>query len=131
MSKEKRCNNEKLSLISKQALFKCYRLVIEYLRSDNVLEDARFCDLIRELNLYELLIPKDVFDSFREYVFENIAPISEVPEKLFDMSKMHLYSKLSIRERNDEFIENMFVIAHITEDFKDFAMHEFQPLLLS
>ena len=130
MSKEK-SKSEKLTLISKQALFKCYRLVIEYLGCDNVLEDDRFCDLIRELSLYELLIPKDVFDLILEYIFENIAPISEVPEELFDMSKMHLYSKLSRRERNDEFIENMFVIDHITEDFKDFAMHELQPLLLS
>lgn len=128
-----------LSDITKNAIFKCYEAMKNYLHDDEMESEDCFCKMYSEVEKYRIMMPTSFFDKISDFIDKNLAPIVYEPEKVYAdcyTDEIGYFDKkgtwvIKDEEGTKNMIMNFMVKnVEIEQQLDDFAMKELHPYLV-
>ena len=124
---------------NKQALFKMYELMKEYLHDDNLEYEDCFSHMWYEIQKYRILVPNELFSIINDFIDNYLAPIIYEPEityaacytdEIGNYNDEGAWVVKSEEARKQMCINFMLKNIEIEEALDRFAVKELQPYLI-
>lgn len=128
----------KLNDFSKRAVWKCYKLMKNYLH-DEVESESCFAAMFQEIDKLKIAIPEVIYKRITQFMDDNLAPIVYEPEETFSAcysDEVGFYNTEGRWEIRDEegmkklCKEFMLKLMETEDELDEFAMKELYPLLV-
>lgn len=128
----------KLSDFNKQAIYKMYELMKNYLHDEYDNEET-FSKMWSEIQKLQLIVPDELYMKVSDFIDNNLAPIVYDTKQTFSncfTDEIGIYNNEGIWQiRNEEALKQMSIninikIIEIEESLDSFAMNELRPYLM-
>ena len=128
----------KLNDFSKNAVWKCYELMKNYLHDDEVEYESCFVAMFQEIDKIKIAIPEAIYQKITQFMDDSLAPIVYEREKTFSAcysDEVGFYNAEGRWEIRDEegmkklCMEFMLKLMEVEDELDEFAMKELYPLL--
>lgn len=131
--------NYSLTDVNKNAIFRCYEIMKDYLHDDDMESEECFNHMWSELEKYKILIPKELYKKISDFNDEVLAPIvydsrttyaNCYTEEIGFINEEGIW-EIRSEEAAKQFCMNfMLKNIEIEEQLDAFAMKELQPFLV-
>lgn len=137
---EEEITNEKYSDFVKENILKAYKMLIDYIASDDVEDEEEYCNLRDELSKLQIAIPEEIFEKIEKCVDDFLDPIIYDYENFFaelytedfgyfdEDHVFHMKSEAAIRAQAELYHERIW---DIQCQIKEFGMKELYPILVA
>lgn len=130
--------NKSYSSFVKEKIYTCYKLMAEYLTSDDVEDENAYCDMRNEIIKMKVCIPKEIFDKITKFAEDHLEPIIYDRDNFFaDMYTeefgymdenhcFHIKDEDAIHKQAGIYYTKLF---DLTDQLEEFGMKEIYPIL--
>lgn len=128
-----------ISDFNKKLIYDCYKEMKDYLHSDDVESEDRFCEMYNNISKCEIAVPAELFKKIDQFVDDNLAPIVYDRKETFkscyteDIGSFNEDGVFCTRDEESTHklcMNFMLVLFNIEQKVEDFAKTDLSPYLL-